>query len=285
MNFLFSVLLYYINRLFITLFYFVFGNSQRQKLQRQHPRRPYLRPNKNEQDRRQENALPFNELARSANRPIYHNPDNSIRGTLMDNNRQRNEINRQLFELKLNRHQAGGIRKRIQFNGTDNSRRPKISTIKTTTTQATTTQPIIATLGLTDEQLFQKQGEHQASDQARKHQSELQHRHDQLELERKQMLENERVREEKRRQNELNNLKNEDNRRILQETQQQREIKTNEIDRRTETSLKLKKEKLNRIRDKLKHMTPEQQEEFYTQREERKKRKNGKRDVEQQKTT
>lgn len=331
------------------IYYFVlfrFPNSRRQRIQRQHPKRANLRPNKNEQNRRQENTLPLNELAQSANRPIHQNPDNSYRGTRMDKNRQRNEINGQPFELKLNRHQAVGIRKRIQFDGTDASWHPKISTIKMTTNQApkTTTQPTTAsylTPELTDEQRLEKQQKerdrlHYENQQQRiaqeqielqrlekqradeelraheEHERELKRRHDQLELERMQMLEDQRVREEKQRQNELNDLKNEENRIKLQETQQKleemrqrqmeqelsqiqndrnqqrHEIQTNEIDQTattTETSLKLKKEKQNRIRDKLKHMTPEQQVEFFKQRVERKKRKHGTRDVKQQKTT
>lgn len=340
MNLTFAFLLHFIGGSFSILFHFVFGNSRQQRMQRQHPRRSNLRPNKNEQNRRQENILPFNELAESANRRIYQIPENSNRGTRMDNNRQRNDINRQPFELNLKRHQASGIRKRIQLNGTDASGRPIISTIKTTTTQAPTitSQPTIAsywTPGLTDEQLFEKQREERdrlpyGSQQRRlaqeqielqrlekqradkEQQTELQRRHDQLELEKKQMLADERVSEEKRHQNELNNQKNEENRRKLEETQHkleemhqrqteqelsqiqndhnqiQHEIQNNEIDQMatsTETSIKLKKEKLNRIRDRLKHMTLEQQEEFFKQREERKKRKNGKRDVGQQKTT
>lgn len=342
MIFPFAFLLYFIGGSFSILFHFILDNSRQQRVQRQHPRRPNLRPNKHEQNRRHDNILPFNELAKSDNRRIYPIPENSNRGTKMDNNRQRNDINRQPFKLNLNRHQASDIRKRIQFNGTKivpAPGRPKISTIKTKTIQAPliTSQPMTAsywTPGLTDKQLFTKQREERdrlpyESQQRRlaqerielkrlekeradqEHHRELQRRHDQEELERKQMLADERVSEEKRHQNELHNKKNEENRRKPTETQHkleelhqrqtdqelsqiqndhnriEHEIQNNEINQMatTSTSIKLKKDKLNRIRDRLKHMTLDQQEEFFKQREERKMRKNGKRDVGQQKTT
>lgn len=114
-------------------------------MQRLHPKnRPNYRQLKNEQNRRRENDLPVNDLPRANNQPIYPSP---TRETRMGN------VRRQNFNLKLDRNQASGMRRPIQFNATDWRRNrdwnrkhqlkttntPASTTTSTTTTTTTTT--------------------------------------------------------------------------------------------------------------------------------------------------
>lgn len=109
--------------------------------------RPNLRQVKTEQNRRRENVLPFNDLSQSKHRPIYRNPP---RGNGSGDDRLQNEINR--FNLKLNRNQASGIRRPIQFNTSNAAkqnrdwRRKHRLTTTTTTTTTTTMAPMTTTL-------------------------------------------------------------------------------------------------------------------------------------------